>query len=182
MGVAVTQLPLYSFANFTMQVDTMQIQCTGTLYLRTSLILAAMYLLPLLLPLVTGCPSGCDCPEPKVADCSGLGLLSIPHDIGPGIEYLDLSRNKIKKVDSDTFLKNKAKNLSMLIMDYNEIEVCIFIKRLVIFSIDIGTLYTHLLRQQYTYFIYNLRLFSESFGCCRRSEHMLSKGWTTCRC
>ncbi len=70
----------------------------------------------------TACPEHCRCPVPSQVDCSDSGLTSMPTHLMSGVRILDLSRNQITEIHQDAFIKLKATNISVIILDQNEIQ------------------------------------------------------------
>ncbi|XP_039894931.1 leucine-rich repeat-containing protein 17 [Simochromis diagramma] len=87
--------------------------------------LAAMFLLPLLLNAVLGfklCPSPCLCYESSdLVDCRSRGLTRVPSSISHGTWLLDLSANKVTEVHTRSFIG--LWSLKILLMSNNSIHI-----------------------------------------------------------
>uniref|UniRef100_I3JMA7 LRRCT domain-containing protein n=1 Tax=Oreochromis niloticus TaxID=8128 RepID=I3JMA7_ORENI len=87
--------------------------------------LAAMFLLPLLLNAVLGfklCPSTCLCYESSdLVDCRSRGLTRVPSSISHGTWLLDLSGNKVTEVHTRSFIG--LWSLKILLMSNNSIHI-----------------------------------------------------------
>lgn len=70
-----------------------------------------LFLIPAILPTGSGwgCPSRCDCAsQDKVVSCNGRRLTTVPGDLPPDSEFLDLSHNHLRTLQQGMFSRLQA--------------------------------------------------------------------------